>query len=311
VVLIDGANPAYTLPRSSGVFDALARAGTVIAFNRFLDDSGAWSDLLLPDHDPLESEMAVVPAVSAQRGAAMARPFVAPLYDTRPVERTLADLARKMNLEYHAATPKDIIEPMLAAGVTLEDAARQGGLWVERAVEAPAKISGPALEFPAAVFDGESAEYPMAFQPYVSLQFNDGRGSHLPWLQELPDPRSSAIWGLPVEIDPGTARQLHASDGDIVRVESRHGWFEAPAYVHPGAIPGVASMAIGDGHSHYGRYASGRGANPLAILAPVWEPSTGALAAGGTRVRLSRAGPRRDWIQFAAPDREDQGFGRS
>jgi len=127
-------------------------------------------------------------------------------------------------------------------------------------------------------------------------------------LQELPDPASSAIWGLPVEIDPGTGMKLRVSNGDMVRVESRLGWFEAPAYVHPGAIPGVASMAIGDGHSHYGRYASGRGANPIAILAPVWEKSTGALVLGGTRVRLSRVGARRDWIQFAAPDREERGF---
>ena len=311
VVLMDGANPAYTLPRASGVLDALARAGMVISFGRFLDDSGAWSDLLLPDHDPLESEMAVVPAVSPQRGAAMARPFVAPLNDTRPLERTLSDLARRMNLEYRAVTPKDIVEPLLGGELTLEEAARQGGAWREAAAETPPKVQAQTLDFSAAVFDGDAAEYPMTLQPYLSLQFQDGRGSHLPWLQELPDPASSAIWGLPVEIDPQTARQLRVSDGDILRVESRHGWLEAPAYVHPGAVPGVASMAIGDGHAHYGRYASGRGANPLGILAPVWEKSTGQLVAGGTRVRLSRVGPARGWIQFAAPDREERGTGRS
>jgi len=259
VVLIDGANPAYTLPRSSGVFDALARAGTVIGFNRFLDDSGAWSDLLLPDHDPLESEI------------------VQPLYDTRALEQTLADLSRKMNLP-------------------------------DRVPVTPAQPLSHTFDLAAPAFDGDAGEYPHTFQPYLSLQFHDGRGSHLPWLQELPDPASSAIWGLPVEIDPGTGMKLRVSNGDMVRVESRLGWFEAPAYVHPGAIPGVASMAIGDGHSHYGRYASGRGANPIAILAPVWEKSTGALVLGGTRVRLSRVGARRDWIQFAAPDREERGF---
>jgi molybdopterin-containing oxidoreductase family iron-sulfur binding subunit len=65
-------------------------------------------------------------------------------------------------------------------------------------------------------------------------------------------------------------------------------------------------MAIGDGHTHYGRYASRRGANPLSILAPVWEKSTGALVLGGTRVRLMRVADRRGWIQFAAPDREER-----
>jgi molybdopterin-containing oxidoreductase family iron-sulfur binding subunit len=128
-------------------------------------------------------------------------------------------------------------------------------------------------------------------------------------MQELPDPASSSIWGLPVEIDPKTAARLQIANGDLVRVESPHGALEAPAYVHPGAVPNLVSMAIGDGHSNYGRYASGRGANPLSILAPVWEKSTGALVLGGTRVRLVRTKGSRAWIQFSAQDRQQRGFG--
>ena len=127
-------------------------------------------------------------------------------------------------------------------------------------------------------------------------------------MQELPDPASSAIWGLPVEIDPKTAAGLRIVNGDIVHVESEHGWLEAPAYVHPGAAPGVVSMAIGDGHTHYTRYASGHGVNPISILAPVWEASTGALVLGGTRVRLTRVSGRKGWIQFSKLDREERAF---
>ena len=39
VIFIDGANPAYILPPSSGVFDALKRAELVVSFSSFLDDS--------------------------------------------------------------------------------------------------------------------------------------------------------------------------------------------------------------------------------------------------------------------------------
>jgi len=309
VVLIDGANPVYTMPRSAGVADALARAELVIAFGTFLDDSAAWSDLLLPDHHPLESAIAAVPAVSARLAAAVSTPFVEPLYDTRAVETTLSGLARKMGVEYAAVTPRDIVQPMLAGGADYDDVAREGGIWLD-SPPAPPHIGGAALELASARFEGDPGQYPFFFQPYPSLEFHDGRGAHLPWLQELPDPASSSIWGLPVEIDPRSAAKLGVASGDMVRVESPHGSFEAPAYVHPGAVPGVASMAIGDGHAHYTRYASGRGANPLSILAPVWEKSTGALVLGATRVRLSRAGGRRGWIQFAAPDREESAFGQ-
>ncbi|HET9318858.1 MAG TPA: hypothetical protein VFO27_03755, partial [Bryobacteraceae bacterium] len=78
----------------------------------------------------------------------------------------------------------------------------------------------------------------------------------------------------------------------------------APAYIDPAAVPGVVSMAIGQGHHSFGRYASDRGANPLSILAPAWEEATGSLAMGATRVRLTRLGTDGGLVQFAAVDRE-------
>jgi anaerobic selenocysteine-containing dehydrogenase len=292
------------MPRSAGVADALGRAGLVIAFGNFLDDSAAWADLLLPDHHPLESGLALVPAVSVGRAVAVSTPFVEPLYDTRAVETTLAQLARKIGVEYSSVTPLDIVQPLLASGVSYDDVARQGGLWLDAAPPTPLRPSAVTMDLAAARFEGDAVQYPFYFQPYPSLQFHDGRGANLPWLQELPDPASSAIWGLPIEIDPKSAAKLQVANGDTVRVESPHGSIEAPVYVHPGAVPGVVSMAIGDGHAHYSRYASGRGANPLSILAPVWEKSTGSLVTGATRVRLTRVGGRRGFIQFSAPDRE-------
>jgi anaerobic selenocysteine-containing dehydrogenase len=308
VVLIDSANPAYTLPRSSGVLDALAHAETVISFASFLDDSSAWSDLILPDHHILESEAVLAPAVSAQTAISMATPFIEPLYDTRAVESTLADLARRMDVAYQAVTAEDVVRPLLPENTSFEDAARQGGLWLTGKSDARAQVMDARMELRPATFAGDAGQYPLQFQPYLSMQFLDGRGSNLPWMQELPDPASSSIWGLPVEIDPKTAAKLSIATGDMVRVESAHGSIEAHAYVHPGALPNVVSMGIGDGHTHYGRYASGRGANPLSILAPVWEQSTGMLVLGGTRVRLERTGGSRGFIQFAKQDRQGRNF---
>jgi len=104
------------------------------------------------------------------------------------------------------------------------------------------------------------------------------------------------MWGLPVEIDPKTASQLNIATGDWVRVESAQASLQAQAYVHPAAIPGVVSMAIGDGHTHYGRYASQRGANPLVV--------------GVTRVRLEKFDAKpRTLTQFSPADREQGPWG--
>ena len=308
IILIDGANPAYVLPKTSGVIDALNRADAVISFAPLVDDSAAYADYILPDHHALESAVAIAPLVSDRTAIAAAEPFVEPLYDTRAVEKTLADIAAKLNATYTATTPADLIKPLLKGEATYAESVRQGGIWLDPDPKpAPAK-PGKDVTLSAAAFEGDAAQFPLFFQPYLSLQFHDGASSHLPWMQELPDPASSAIWGLPAEIDPATAVHLGIKEGDLVRIESAHGAIEAPAFIHPAAIPGVVSMAIGGGHTHYGRYGSGHGANALSILSASVEKTTGAAATGATRVKLSRVSETGNLIQFSTQKREKKGF---
>ena len=313
VILIDDANPVYTMPRSSGIVEALNRAETVISFAPIVDDSAVYADFILPDHHPLESTAAVAPVVSDRTGLAIAEPFVLPLYDTQALEKTLSSIAGKMNATYTASTPADLVKPLLKGDATYEEAAREGGLWLapdaKPAVPRLGKeVPGKDVSLTAAAFTGDAAQFPLFFQPYLSLQFHDGSSSHLPWMQELPDPASSAIWTLPVELDAKTANNLGIADGDLIRVESPNGAIEAPAFIHPAAIPGVVSMAIGAGHTHFGRYASDRGANPLSILAPATEKTTGAIATGATRVKLTRVSDAGRLIQFSTVKRENRSF---
>ena len=108
-----------------------------------------------------------------------------------------------------------------------------------------------------------------------------------------------------MEMDPGTAAQLGVSNGSIVRVESASGSLEAPAYVNPAAIPGVASMALGQGHVSYGRYASGRGANPMVVIGSPRDKSTGAVVHGPVEVAITKADGKGRLIQFSRQDRDE------
>ena len=101
---------------------------------------------------------------------------------------------------------------------------------------------------------------------------------------------TTAMWSSWVEVNPKTAAQLHIATGDLFEISSRHGSIRAPAILSPGIAPDVVAMPIGQGHEKFSRYASGRGANPLSILAPLTERETGALAWAGTRVKLARVG---------------------
>jgi molybdopterin-containing oxidoreductase family iron-sulfur binding subunit len=61
---------------------------------------------------------------------------------------------------------------------------------------------------------------------------------------------------------------------------------------------------MGQGHETFTRYASGRGANPISILAPISEPETGSLAWAATRVRVSKVDRKEKLILFAGGLRE-------
>jgi menaquinone reductase, molybdopterin-binding-like subunit len=109
-------------------------------------------------------------------------------------------------------------------------------------------------------------------------------------MQELPDVLSTAMWSSWVEINTKTAERLGIQQGDLVEVASQAGSLRVPAVLSPGIAPDLVAMPAGQGHENFGRFASGRGANPFSILVPVTEHETGALAWAATRVKLTRVG---------------------
>ena len=53
ILLLDEANPVYTLPAASGIAGALAHTDTIVSFGMFIDDSAAYADVILPSPHPL------------------------------------------------------------------------------------------------------------------------------------------------------------------------------------------------------------------------------------------------------------------
>jgi hypothetical protein len=86
---------------------------------------------------------------------------------------------------------------------------------------------------------------------------------------------------------------------------------QTAAVIAPGIAPDIVAMPVGQGHRTFTRFASGRGENPVDLLAPVKESATGALAWAATRVRVSRVGPADvRLILFAGGIREHVEHGR-
>ncbi|HET9943267.1 MAG TPA: molybdopterin dinucleotide binding domain-containing protein, partial [Terriglobia bacterium] len=219
-----------------------------------------------------------------------------PLHQTRSMPDVL--LAIGQRLERPLSLPWNAYEEMLKstfAGLSRkedawEDIHARGGWWREVSTQPAREPSTPPRRMPVveAQFDGGPDEFPLHFLPYASQAFLDGSLAHLPWLQELPDVISTAMWSTWLELNPTTAGRLGIAEGDAVEIRSAHGTVRAPAVLSPGIAPDVVAMPVGQGHKTYTRYASGRGANPLSILSGLTEPETGALAWAATRVRIAK-----------------------
>lgn len=99
---------------------------------------------------------------------------------------------------------------------------------------------------------------------------------------------TTAVWDSWVEINPKTAAELGINFGDLVEVTSSQGSLRVPAVIYPGIRPDMVAIPLGQGHRDMGRYAKGRGANPLQLLAVTIEGAASQPAWNATRVRVTR-----------------------
>ena len=124
---------------------------------------------------------------------------------------------------------------------------------------------------------------------YPHAVLGTGAAANKPWLQELPDPVSKICWQSWVEVHPATARKLGVVAGDHITVRTAAGTVTAPAFVYLGVRQDTVAIALGQGHTAYGRYAKDIGVNALDALGGIWNGS-GAVAYTQSRASISRAG---------------------
>jgi anaerobic selenocysteine-containing dehydrogenase len=292
-LLLHDANPVYGSPSAWRVREILATIPFIASFGSFIDETSILADLILPDHSFLESWVDDIPESGANVAVtSMAPPVMLPLHQTRAMPDVLLDASHRLAKPLNPPLPWKSYEEMLKS----------------RSEKRGDRGDSPLIpSYPKAVeaeFDGDAGKFPLHFLPYKSQAFLDGSLAHLPWLQEMPDVLSTAMWSSWLEIHPETAKGLGLVQGDVVEVESGHGKLQAPVLISPGIAPNVVAMPMGQGHETFTRYASGRGANPISILAPISEPETGSLAWAATRVRIVKADRNEKLILFAGGLRE-------
>jgi len=312
-----------------GLDAAFGGAGTVIALSAFFDDTTLRADVVLPVQTDLERFQAVEPdPVRGVPALLIASPTVAPRGEARhpgdvalalaaaagralpwpgfqeAVESALSDAftatrAAGDDASDPAALPPSLIAGALNARQFVRRTTDAGGLLgTEELRRAPTRLPRDGgNDMPSALPDPAARAAPVGpagvesftLIPFESLKLGDGRGANRPWLQELPDPLSTVMWGTWAEVATEDADRLGIHTGDIVRLTGTVAEIELPAIVLPTVRPGCVGVPVGGGHADYGRYARGRGINVNALLSTDRQVAgAGAFARGDLRVRVER-----------------------
>jgi anaerobic selenocysteine-containing dehydrogenase len=317
VLFIHGINPMFELPSGLGFMDALGNVPQVISFASFSDETSLQADYILPDHIGLES-WGYQRALGADRVVISGfQPVVVPFYNTKATADVLLAAVQAIGGNLAAALPyKDEVEYIQNS---LNDLVSQEGFFNAPEIKTFMAMfqqyggwwsSLPALTSPdgtnalnqvsavvPASFDG-SGEYYLF--PFMSPILGDGSGANKPWLQETPDPTTTVMWNSWVEINPKTADDLQLEDDDVVKIISSIGEIEAAVYRYPGIHPDTIAIPFGQGHTAYGRYAEGRGANPGRILSLIYNGADD-LAYGATKVKLEITGRKQALSRLESP----------
>ena len=300
VVFIYGANPVYTAPDYLGMKEKLDNIPFKVSLTSFMDETAAQADLILPMASYLEDWGTHVVDYQAGEGLiGIQQPLMQKIHpETKGFGDVMIALLKMRNVpaysqydDYYAYL-RDAFTSLPAAlkmqagseKVFWEQALQKGFLTVNRTKQ-PLATRTVAINLPEM---SQDSGYPYRLIPSARLGLWDGRHANIPWLQEAPDQISKVVWDAWAEIHPKTAAKLGVKEGDLLKITSAQGSIEAKVYIYKGIHPDAIAVPLGQGHEEYGRYAKGRGVNPLKILDPVVDKKTGELAHHATRVKVAK-----------------------
>lgn len=299
LLIVYNVNPAFTLPKSLNFEEAIKKVPYVVSFSSFMDETTEAANLVLPDSTTLEKWGDYIPRDGVY---GLIQPVMKPVFNTKSTGDVILSLSKEIEgLKDKFPQPSfydylrdswKTVHSKFGAGKDFEtfwlEAVQNGGVFKE-IPPAEVKISDQALKvaFAEPKLEGDGDIY---FIAYPSYRYYDGRGANKPWLQELPDAITTAVWDSWVEIHPDTARKMSVNEGDFLSVESPYGKVETQAYIFRGIRPDTVAIQIGLGHKGYGRYAKDRGVNPIEILPNATDETSGGFAWLSTKVKVSKTG---------------------
>jgi molybdopterin-containing oxidoreductase family iron-sulfur binding subunit len=278
-LLVHGANPAYSWFDSKKFVAGLKKVKTTISFSGKLDETTELCKFIVPDHHYLESWGDAEPKTGY---FSLIQPTIYPLFKTRQWQDSLL-LWSGATTDYLAQVKQYWITKLGSEAAW--DKALQDGV-INPATEAVAagtafNAAGVAAAVAAVSSAKKGGKTELVL--YQKVGIGEGQGASNPFLQELPDPITRAVWDNYLIVSPALARTLLDIDLNVpgqadayetrpakkvVKLTANGQTIELPALIIPGTHPDTVGIALGYGRSEkVGKAAKGVGKNAFILAA--------------------------------------------
>jgi len=251
-----GVNPAYDYFEPLNFTEGIKKCELTVSFSDSLDETARLCKYVCPDNHYLESWNDAEPQ---KNFFTLTQPVINHIFNTRQAQESLLIWA---NLEtgfydfLRAYWEKEIF-PKQSEFLSFES------FWNKSLQDGVAEISETGeteLKFRTVDLSSASIDSSSGLELVLYEKIGLGTGKHAnnPWLQELPDPITKAVWDNYVCVAPSYAKEHDLKNEDVVLV---NGIIELPVLVQPGQHKDTLGIALGYGRTNGGKVADSIGKN--------------------------------------------------
>lgn len=260
-LFIVNTNPAYHYPEQEKFIAGIKQAGLTVSLSVHANETAARCQFICPASHYLESWGDAEPVKGYY---ALQQPLINPIFNVRQWEESLLKWAGNSMpfRDYLRDYWQQNLFPAQAEWPRFMD------FWVHTLQKGLFEVNGgreqhPALKSftPAPVPErSDSTEIHL----YQTVALATGRHANNPWLQEMPDPVTKAVWENYAMVSPRFAAEHGLEDFDLITLQEN---VRLPVLVQPGQAYSTISIALGYGRKVAGKVAEGLGVNVFNLAA--------------------------------------------